>query len=323
MRWISIAVLLVGCRPASSTGEVVRPAGSDTPATEVPARPDPRPPCVDRPFPERGPPPHEPLQPTTGSEATLGAVVCRRDREVWRDAQDRVRVCTIAKPVRHHGLPLAGDNYTHFHPDGLPYQTTLARAHDIATGDGTVVPCAAEHLVLHPTGTLEHCTLARATTFGEMECAAGESVGFRADGTLWHCTTTQEVEALDVRFPADTRMAWHADGGLESAYITGQMHVRGWLVRSELEVHASGGLAHIHLAEPRTVGGIALPEFAEVWFFEDGSPWHVEYVAEEGFMIHGEPWSDTRRVTFDCDGRIVADHTEHWQAPSPPPRFRP
>jgi len=55
----------------------------------------------------------------------------------------------------------------------------------------------------------------------------------------------------------------------------------------------------------------------------DGTLQRADYVSKRGFMIHGEPWSDTVHLTFDCHEKVVESHTEHFQAdhaPHPPKR---
>ncbi|HWB80778.1 MAG TPA: hypothetical protein VG755_37705 [Nannocystaceae bacterium] len=280
-----------------------------------------RPPCVDPPPDARAP--DEPMTPTTpGKPVRFGDVTCRGDREVWRDASDRIRVCTIATPVTLFGVPLAGDNYTHFHADGRPYQTTLAKPQTIATGNGTKVDCKAEHLVLDDKGVLESCTLARSTDFDRARCRGGESVGFAPSGVLVGCVADKGAHGLDIVFPAGTRVSWHESGAFESAWIGEPLEVAGWRVRYDVRAYATGKLAHFELAEPRTIAGIAVPERGKVWLREDGSPWQIQYVADEGFMVHGEPWSDTRTVRFDCAGQIVSDATDHYQAQDSPASFR-
>lgn len=301
----------------------------DAPVDETPASPrEPvapvahdRPACVD-PRPEQRPP-DEPMTPTTpGKPVRFGDVICRGDREVWRDAQGRIRVCTIASPVTLFGVALAGDNYTHFHADGRPYQTTLAKPQAIATAEGTEIACAAEHLVLDPKGALESCTLARSTDFDRARCRGGESIHVSSSGKVEACVADRGVHGLDIVFPAGTRVSWHESGAIESAWIGEQLEIAGWRVRYEVRAYASGKLAHFELAEPRTIAGIAVPERGKVWLREDGSPWQIEYVADDGFMPHGEPWSDTRTVRFDCAGQIVSDATEHYQAQDSPASFR-
>ena len=252
----------------------------------------------------------------------FGEVTCMAGREVWRDAEGRIRVCTIAKPVHLFGVDLAGENYTWFHDDGRPQQTTLARPQTLVTGGGTKVDCKAEHLVLDAAGHLESCTLAKTTKYERASCRGGESIGFASTGELTGCVVDNGTHGLDIVFPAGTRMFWHVQGGVAQAWLDKPLEIAGWRVQYQVHAYASGKLAQIELAEPRTVAGIAVPQRGKVWLREDGSTFRIEYVADEGFMVHGEPWSDTRTITFDCAGQIVSDTTEHYQAQDSPASFR-
>jgi hypothetical protein len=330
MRWpCSISILaLASCHDGSSPAEAPRtpseavvaplePDASEPAARFARSKPD----CVDAPFVEPGPPRDEGWTMTSShADTRVGTATCMKGREVWRDGDGNVRACTIAKPVRKHGLDLAGENYTLFHADGRPYQTHLAREHMLRGGDGTEYRCTIGLVVLDPKGVLEHCTLAATTKVGAITCRHDRDIALHPEGELASCEVDERVEALGAVFAAGTWLGFHRDGALARAALNDPMYVAGWLVDQDLEADDAGRLTHFTLAEKRTVGGIALPERARVWLHADGSPWHVEYIADEGFMIHGEPWSDTRDVTFDCAGRIVADTTEHYQAPSRPHR---
>lgn len=276
--------------------------------------------CVDAQFPEVKPPPDEGSTMTiTPNSRTFGEVVCRGDREVWLRPGGELDVCTIARPVQLFGLALAGDSYTHFHRGGRPEQTTLAKPHALETKSGIAVKCAAEHVSLDVEGHVEHCTLDGKQTFGETTCRGGESIAIRPEtGELWACTIDGSLAVKGATIVAGSRVSWHESGAIHSVYSAEPLVMDGIAVRYEVELHPDGTFAHYTLDEPRTVGGIALEQFAKVWFYPDGSPWHLEYVADRGFMIHGEPWTDTRRVTFACDGSVIFDHTEHYQAPTRP-----
>lgn len=280
--------------------------------------------CVDAAFPEvKGPPDEGSTMTITPKPRTFGSITCAGEREVWIDPKGRLDVCTIAKPTKVHGLALAGDNYTHFHLDGRAEQTTLAKPHELATAAGVVIPCAAAHVSLDTAGHVEHCTLARQENYGEIACAKAESIALRPEsGALWACVLAEPISTKGITVPNGTRVAWHDNGAVETMYLHDEVVVDGIRMRYEVELHPDGQLAHYTLADSRTIGGIALETFAKVWMYPNGSPWHLEYVADEGFMIHGEPWRDTRGVTFACDGSITSDHTEHYQAQTRPPRMR-
>jgi hypothetical protein len=101
------------------------------------------------------------------------------------------------------------------------------------------------------------------------------------------------------------------------------LEIQGFVVRFEVKVHPNGKLAEINLAEPRDLAGQSLPAGAKLRFRADGTLQRADYVSKRGFMIHGEPWSDTVHLTFDCHEKLVESHTEHFQAdhaPHPPQR---
>jgi hypothetical protein len=101
------------------------------------------------------------------------------------------------------------------------------------------------------------------------------------------------------------------------------LEIQGFVVLFEVKVHPSGKLAEINLAEPRDLAGQSLPAGAKLRFRADGTLQRADYVSKRGFMIHGEPWSDTVHLTFDCHEKLVESHTEHFQAdhaPHPPQR---
>jgi hypothetical protein len=328
MRAVGTLVLAAACTsaPTADDAQLESPTPQVPDGDASPTIPDAvaakRGKCVDAPFPEvKGPPDSGATMTMTPKARTFGAITCAGDREVWIDPQGRLDVCTIAKPTKVHGLALAGDNYTHFHPDGRPEQTTLAKPHTLQTAAGFDVVCAAEHVSLDEKGHVTHCTLEGKQTLGGTACRAGESAAFRPTGELWACTIDGSLALKGSTIVAGTQVSWHDNGAIASVYSPEPLVLDGIKMRYEVELHPDGTLARYTLDESRTVGGIALEAFAKVWFYEDGSPWHIEYVAKHGFMVHGEPWTDTRRITFDCAGKIVFDQTEHYQAtarPRPP-----
>lgn len=248
--------------------------------------------------------------------------MCRSDRDVWRDQKDRVRVCTLRDPATVAGFSLAGDNYTHFHDNGVPYQTTLAKPHTLSNPGGVTVECAADFAVLDREGRVERCALARATRFGDVAARAGGHVAFRSDGSLWVAVIDTPITVLGARIAAGSRVGFHPSGRVANVYLEESAVVSGVPIRGEFTLHENGALASFTLAENHRVGGREFQAFAEVWLYEDGSLWHVEFVADRGFMIHGEPWTDTRKITFDCSGAVTSDRTEHYQAKTAPPRLR-
>ncbi|MBX7082202.1 MAG: hypothetical protein K1X88_23540 [Nannocystaceae bacterium] len=322
--WIAIATACTAGTPEAERLEL--PESAAHPRAAAPAIPDD--PiarrgvgtCVDAQFPAPQRPRDEGSTMTkTAQLRRFGAIPCAGDREVWLRPDGELDVCTLAAPTTVFGLALAGDNYTHFHPGGRPEQTTLAKPHTLTTKAGVELPCAAEFVALDDAGHVEHCTLARDHAFGDIVCRRGESIALRpTTGTLWACVIDRPFALDGTPIAAGTRVSWHERGTVESVYSPQPLVIDGIAVRYEIALHPDGTLAHYTLDEHRTIGGIALDPFAQVWTYPDGRPWHLEYVAERGFMIHGEPWTDTRSVTFACDGSILRDRTEHFQATSPP-----
>lgn len=278
-------------------------------------------PCVDPPE-EKRPPRENHAHSVPAKAVTFGRVTCKAGQGVWVDSEKQVRACTVGPAVTLEGVPIAAGAYTLFHANGRPWQTTLQRAAGFRKGDGGEIPCAAEHLVLSEAGVLEGCTLGKGITLGEVACKAGESVAFHPGGQLWAAVLDRQYSALGATFPAGTRVSFHASGKIAGVYLPEPMTIGGYPVRYQVDVYESGRLARFDLAEALEISGHAFPERAEIRLREDGSLYRAEYVAKSGVMVHGEPWTDTRHLRFDCGGGIVSDHVTHWQADRPPPRRR-
>ena len=257
-----------------------------------------------------------------GSDVPFGQARCRGDREVWRDDKGRIRVCTLRSPVTIAGFSLAGDNYTWFHDNGVPEQTTLAKGAAIPTPAGVSVACAAGFASIDRDGRLEGCVLARGARFGEVAARAGGDVSFHSDGALQGAVLDLPISVLGISIPPGTRARFHPSGRVAELQLDNPVAMAGYVVRSTVAFHESGGLSSFTLAEPHRIGTLELEAFAQVWLYEDGRPWHVELVSDRGFMVHGEPWTDTRKVTFDCSGSVTRDVTEHYQSDVRPTNFR-
>jgi hypothetical protein len=257
------------------------------------------------------------------SETRFGAVACTANEDVWRDVDGRVRVCTVARRVTLFGIDVAAGAYTHFHEDGSPYQTQLARPMALRSSKDHEVRCAAGLLVRSTAGALEHCTLARSLALGERVCRKGESVAFHPTGELAGCVIDGPHTALGTTFLAGTRLSWYPGGALAGGWSAEPLTLRGVRVRWQFSFHESGALRSASLDEKRTFQGNELPARAKVLLREDGSIWRAEYEHDSGFMPHGEPWEDTAHVRYDCHGRVVTRRIEHFQAERPPrPRWK-
>jgi len=280
-------------------------------------------PAGDRPFVEFLPEKEVALtrsKPTT--PVRFGKVVCEANEEVWRDADGRVRVCTIATRTTVEGVDIAAGAYTHFHASGRAYQTHLARPQTLKTAKGQPIPCGKSLVVLTEAGALEHCQLAKPVTLGAIACRKGESVAFHPGGELAMAVIDSPYTTLGTEFPAGTRLSFHPTGALAGGWIHDPLRVDGVLVRWDFAVYPSGKLHAFELAEKRTIQNHELPRRAKVELREDGSLRRAEYEVDSGFMPHGEMWTDTKYVRFDCYGAVVGEHVEHWQADRPPPSLR-
>jgi hypothetical protein len=325
--WRVWLVVMAGCAGGVASDRSQQPVPQERSARVVasgaPRATNPSKGCISLPFPDRFKPPEsEPMTMTVPKQPVKhGAATCRGDREVWRDEAGRIRVCTLAGAATVQGVAIAADAYTHFHANGAAYQTTIPSDRAFKSASDVEVPCkGGGHLVLFEQGTLSSCTLGKQMVLDGTSCAPDQTVTLRPNGRLHGCTLAEGITAVGVQLRAGIHVGFHPDGSFASAYLPEQMIVRGYRVQYELEVHENGELAHITLLEPRTVAAIDLPERAEVWMRADKSVWYIEYVADRGFMPHGEMWTDTRKITFDCEQRIVADVTDHWMAEKPPRR---
>ncbi|GMV14863.1 MAG: hypothetical protein HS104_34075 [Polyangiaceae bacterium] len=304
--------------PRSAQGT---PSG-DCPPDE-PAPPARRRPKGPRPFINVLPHQDVPLTPTTPArDERIGKVTCKAKHEVWRDEQGRLRVCTVAQPATLFGIDVARDAYTHFYEDGRPYQTHLARPHDLTTAKGDTVPCAADLVVLSTSGNLEHCKLARPATFSGVACRKGESVGFHASGALAGAVVDTPVTVAGAELPAGTRLHWFPDGKLAGGWLAEAARLDGVLVRWEFALHPNGRLRAFSLEEPRSIGGHAFEKRAKIELRPDGSLKYAEFEVAHGFMPHGEPWHDTKYVRYDCKNRVLGEYVEHYQADMAPWQFR-
>ena len=177
--------------------------------------------------------------------------------------------------------------------------------------------------MLSKTGALEHCTPARNTTIGKITCRGGESVAFHPGGQLALAVVDQPFTLGDTELPAGTHLYFFASGALAGGWVREPARLRGVLLRWEFALHENGALRAVSLAEPRTIQGQSLPERAKVELRKDGSLKYAEFEVDQGFMPHGEMWTDTKHVRYDCASKVLSEYVEHYQAefaPHPPKR---
>lgn len=306
-------------RPAGSRSADDAEAAGRCPADEPEPAPKPRR-SGPRPFVEVVPREDVPVTPETPShEVQLGrGIVCKAHEKVWRDEQGRIRTCTVARRVKAFGLDLAADAYSQFHADGRPYQTHIASQQELVTAAGEKLLCAADFVMLSKTGALEHCTLVHATVIGKVPCRAGESVAFHPGGRLAMAVLDQPMKIAGLELPAASTVFLFPSGALEGGWLKEPARIRGFLVSYEFTLHENGALHVFRLAEARTIQGQKLPERATVELRRDGSLAQAEFEVDQGFMPHGELWTDTKQVSYDCAGKVRSEYVEHYQAPFPP-----
>lgn len=277
-----------------------------------------------RPFVQVIPEEDVPMTPTISNrDVSFGKAWCKAGREVWRDQQGRIRVCTIRDAVTLFGLPIARDAYTHFHEDGRPYQTELGREIELENAKKEHIPCSAKLAVFSPTGAIEFCTLAKTMRFNNIQFRKGESISFHSGGELAGGMIDLPWKDLGIEFPAATRMSWFPDGKLHGGWLAEPMRIQKILIRWDFTLHPNGRLHTFELAEPRTFQGQTFAERTKIKLRADSSLEYAEFIVAHGFLPHGEMWQNTKFVNYDCRGHVSSEEVKHWQAAHPPhPRKR-
>jgi len=255
----------------------------------------------------------------------VGAITCKKGQDIGVDTKQRVQYCTTARPARVDGVPVAANAYTLFHPSGRIYQTHARTPFRRALADGSTVICGADLVALGDDGSLRYCKLAGAlaSTRGRPRPRVGEGITFYPDGRVAGMTLDEPYTAGRLALPAGTSVAWDDKGTVLGGYLQSELSTRGISIKYEFELHPNGALAHATLAAPATIAKHPFPSFGELWFRDDGTLARAQYVSDRGFMIHGEPWTDTRFESFDRSGKLTSTRTEHHQSTQRPPKFRP
>jgi hypothetical protein len=250
-------------------------------------------------------------------DETVAGVACKHGTEVGTDAAGHLMYCTTARAQTLGGLPVAADAYSLFHPDGSVYQSHLAAPHAFALRDGSTVACAADLVAIADDGSLMWCMLRAAHGVAR----AGTGLLLFPSGAVRAATLDAPAVVGRLHVPAGTSVEWDdrgvaIGGDLEAPLAVGNLHIRG-----EFTVHGNGALHAVELAEAATVQHHDFPVDAHLELRDDGTLAAAIWQSAHGFMIHGEPWSDTTTATYDHDGRTMTSATEHWQsrdAPHPP-----
>lgn len=255
------------------------------------------------------------------TERKVGAVTCKKGDELGVDTQKRVVFCTTAKAVDIGGLPVAKDAYTLFHPSGRIYQTHARSNFERALADGSKVTCGVDLVALNDDGTLRYCKLAGPRA-GSPRARVGEGISFHPGGQLAALTLDEPYAAAGLALLAGSSVFWDPNGAVIAGYSRDAVVAGALSIKYDFQLHPNGKLKLVTLASPAKIMGHEFPDSAKLAVREDGSLESAKYVEAHGFMIHGEPWSDTRYTTFDQDGKVVTTRVEHHQAHDPPPKFR-
>lgn len=265
------------------------------------------------------------------AERRVGAVACKQGENIGVDSQQRVQYCTTARDVDVDGLPVAAKSYTLFHPSGKIYQTHARKKFERTLKDGSKITCGVDVVSIADDGTLLYCKVGAAYTVsaaiggakaGGLKASVGDGIAFHAGGQLAGLTIDEPYTSGSIPLPAKTSISFDDKGNLAGGYLKNEMVAWGMTINYEFGVHPNGKPKLVNLRKPVKLAGHEFPDFAKLAFRDDGSLEAAEYVEARGFMIHGEPWEDTRTMTFDKTGKVTSTHLEHYQAKDPPPKFR-
>ncbi len=254
-------------------------------------------------------------------ELPAGPVTCKRGQDVGEDARKRVVYCTTAKVVTVDGIVIAANAYTLFHPNGKIYQSTVAKPFERTLGDGSKVSCGVEHVSLDDKGALLFCKLAAARA-GSPKPKVGENVAFHPNGKLAGFTLDEPYTSQGISLPMGASVSFDDKGNLVGGWLKDPALVGGLSLWWDFRLWPNGKLQTAQLDKQAKIQGHDFPRHAKLTFRVDGSLEAAEYVEKEGFMIHGEEWSDTRFVTFDKAGKVLTTRVEHYQSTARPPKFK-
>jgi hypothetical protein len=164
------------------------------------------------------------------------------------------------------------------------------------------------------------CVLGAPFKGNGVRCRVGESVSFHPEGALASATVDDPVTTSELTFQPGASVEWGADGHVRGATLAAPVEVRGLEIAYAVELHPNGALALVHLHREATIQGHRFPALAKITFRADRTLAAAEYTEKMGTMIHGEPWTDTRRMTFDPRGAVVTSYVDHFQSTVRPPR---
>lgn len=249
----------------------------------------------------------------------FGSVVCKAGMEASVTTSGQLVACKLATAVTVDGLLLAADTFVKFDPEGHVADMELRSPRAFVLADGTKVQCGVGDLHLDRQ-RLRGCVLGTHLKRNGVRCRVGESVTFHADGALASATIEDPIATREITFPAGSRVGWDGEGHVRGGSLPAPTTVRGLEIAYDVALHPNGALAVIHLRRDATIQGHRFPAFATIGFRANGTLEVAEYIEARGIMIHGEPWTDTRTMTFNEAGAVTSSHLEHYQAPSGPRR---
>jgi len=135
-------------------------------------------------------------------------------------------------------------------------------------------------------------------------------------------TLDELYTASGIALVAGNRAVWDDNGALLGGWSADPIRAGALTIDSDFRVHPNGKLHLVTISADAKLAGIDFPKRAQLTFRAGGSLEAARYIAKQGFMIHGEPWHDTRDLTFDAAGKVTSDRTDHFQSTERPPKFR-
>jgi hypothetical protein len=247
----------------------------------------------------------------------FGRFVCKAGMEVSVAIDGRLVACKLAASITIDGLLLAADTFIKLDPEGHVADMTLTTSRDFVLADGSHVRCGKGDISFEQQRVVD-CVLGAPLARNGVRCRVGESVSFYPDGALASATVDDPVATAELTFRPGASVDWGADGHVRGGTLTTPVETRGLEIAYAVELHPNGALALVHLHREATIQGHRFPAFAKIAFRADRTLAAAEYTEKSGTMIHGEPWKDTRRMTFDPRGAVLTSYLEHFQATARP-----
>lgn len=253
------------------------------------------------------------------AEAVHHGVTCKAGQEIGSDRDHRIVFCTTARAAEVDGLPIAGNSYTLFHPNGRIYQTHLGRNYTGKLGRDRVVTCGPDTIALFESGNVMFCKLAKFDDGGPLVPRVGLSIAFHPNGRIHHAVLDRAFTIDSLTMPAGATASFDDLGQFVGGFLHDPVTVGALTIVGDLTVYPGRSLKlhDLELAKPVVINGQQFPERAKLTFRDDGTLERARYVADRGFMIHGEQWTLTRTTTFDRNGKVLSSTDQRWQSRTP------